>query len=56
MSWLFAFFQKDNVAELEKDIEKLETRKKNYNKKIDAEIKAVKERIAKLGSKDKGSN
>ena len=52
----FAWFQKNNVAELEKDIEKLKAKKDKNNKKIDAEIKAIKERIAKLESENKGSN
>lgn len=52
MSWFFAFFQKDNVAELKKDREKLVAKKG----KIDEEIKAIDKRIAELESKDKGRN
>ena len=56
MGWLFAFFQKDSVAELKKDKEKLLAKKEKQNAKIDEEIKAINERIAELESKDKGSN
>ena len=48
MSWMFAWFQKDNVAELKKDKEKLIEKKA----KIEEELKAIDERIAELESKD----
>jgi cell division protein FtsB len=49
MGEFFLWFQKNNVAELQKDIEKLEAKKA----KIDEEIKAVKAKIKELESKDK---
>lgn len=52
MSIWFIWFQKNSVAELKKDREKLLDKKA----KIDEEIKAINERIAELESKDKGSN
>lgn len=52
MGWLFGWLQKDNVAELKKDKEKLVSKKA----KIDEEIKAINKRIAELESKDKGNN
>ena len=52
----FVWFQKNSVAELKKDREKLLAKKEKQNAKIDKEIKAINERIAELESKDKGSN
>ena len=52
MGWLFGLLQKDNVAELKKDKEKLVAKKA----KIDEEIKAINKRIAELESENKGSN
>lgn len=46
MGWLFMWFQKNNVAELKKDKEKLVARKAE----IEEEIKAIDERIAMLKS------
>lgn len=47
MGALFAWFQKDNVAELEKDKAKLVEKRDNLNE----EIKAIDEKIASLKSK-----
>lgn len=52
MGALFMFFQKDNVAELKADKEKLIAKKD----KIDEEIAAIDERIAQLESENKGNN
>ena len=46
MSKWFIWFQKDNVAELKKDREKLVEKKA----KVDEEIKAIDKRIAELES------
>lgn len=48
MGGLFMWFQKDNVAELKKDKEKLVEKKAN----IEEEIKAIDERIKELESKN----
>lgn len=56
MGILFAFFQKDNVAELKRDREKLLDKKANQDAKIDEEIHEIDKRIAELEGKNKGSN
>ena len=48
MGSFFWWFQKNNVAELQKDIEKLEAKKA----KINAEIKAIKDKVKELESKN----
>lgn len=48
MSKWFIWFQKDNVAELKKDREKLVEKKA----KVDEEIKAIDKRIAELESRN----
>lgn len=48
MGGFFAWFQKDNVAELKKDMEKLTEKKAD----IEEEIKAIDERIKELESKN----
>lgn len=49
MSKWFMWFQKDNVAELEKDKAKLLERKAE----LEAEIKAIDEKIVEIKSKNK---
>lgn len=56
MGRLFMFFQKDNKAEIEQDIEKLEKKKAKYIANIEAEIKANYERLDKLESKNKSND
>lgn len=52
MGRLFMWLQKDNVAELKIDREKLLEKKA----KLDEEINAINERIAKLESKNEDNN
>lgn len=52
MGLFFMWLQKDNVAELKLDREKLIEKKA----KLDEEIKAINERIAELESKDESNN
>jgi predicted nucleic acid-binding Zn-ribbon protein len=52
MSKWFAFFQKDNIAELNNDKAKLLEKKQA----IEDEIKAIDERIEQLESENKGNN
>lgn len=52
MGRLFGWLQKDNVAELKTDREKLLAKRA----KCDEEITAIEERIAKLESKDEDNN
>lgn len=52
MGRFFMWFQKDNIAELKKDREKLVEKRND----IDEEIKAIDEKIAKIESENKGSN
>lgn len=49
MGRFFGWFQKDSVAELKKDREKLVEKRND----IDEEIKAIDEKIAEIESKDK---
>lgn len=52
MGLFFGWLQKDNVAELKLDKEKLIEKKA----KIDEEIKAIEERISELESKNENKN
>lgn len=52
MSWMFAWFQNDDIAELKQHKEKLVEKKA----KLEEEIKAIDERIAELESKNKNSD
>lgn len=48
MGRFFMWFQKDNIAELKKDREKLVEKRND----IDEEIKAIDKKIAEIESKD----
>lgn len=56
MSKFFMWFQGDKVKELKKDIDKLVAKKQQYVKKIDAEIEAINDKIAKIESENKNKH